>query len=178
MEQSDREIISLVLAGNTDAFGLLVDRYKNLVYSIGLKLMQDANDAEEMAQRAYIKAFQSLKRYNGKASFSTWLYRITYNCCLDELKRKGRQVEVVEDIGEVKNAEQSIIQDEHDQGIRLAIKTLSQEEQLLILLFYYEDKSIKELATIFGWSLSNVKVKLHRTRERLKKQLTLWKYHE
>ena len=63
-------------------------------------------------------------------------------------------------------------------NIRLAIKTLSQEEQLLILLFYYEDKTIKELATIFGWSLSNVKVKLHRTRERLKKQLTLWKYHE
>ncbi|MEO8820981.1 MAG: sigma-70 family RNA polymerase sigma factor [Ginsengibacter sp.] len=83
---SDQHYINSVIDGDTNAFATLVDRYKNMVFSLSLKMLQNREEAEEAAQDTFIKVYKSLNRFKGDSKFSTWIYKITYNNCLDSLK--------------------------------------------------------------------------------------------
>jgi len=91
MREADEKIIGQVLNGNRNAFALLVDKYKDRVFSLALGIVHNRELAEEIAQDAFIKAFTSLKKFRKDAGFSTWIYRITYNTAISET-RKQRQV--------------------------------------------------------------------------------------
>ena len=122
-EQDDIYHVQSVLAGNTAAFAVLVDRHKELAFNIALKIVRHREDAEEIAQDAFMKAYQSLRSFKGDSKFSTWLYRIVYNAAISHTRK--RQHEFIELNGRVMSdtTEDEILEDldrvESDQQARM-----------------------------------------------------------
>lgn len=172
MEQKDDiYYIERVLSGQTNNFSFIVEKYKDIVFSIALKVLRNREDAEEMAQESFIKAFKSLHTFKGKAKFSTWLYRITYNNCISEVRKKKLKYVSTDDVQipdepEEMNLE-GIPEENRAKYIKAALEKLPEVEYTLVLLYYFEDKSIEEIAKITRISESNVKVKLFRARKKL-----------
>lgn len=178
--QDDNHYIDRVLCGDVAAFASLVAKHKNLVFSIALKISENREDAEEIAQDCFLKVFQALKTFERKSKFSTWLYRIVYNAAISKTRKKKLEMvpmdnyvidnytddELTSGIDEIDPEEQKIM-------IEQAMEKLTGEENLLITLFYKGENSIEEISNITGLSMSNVKVRLHRIRKKLHDTLTV-----
>lgn len=170
----DQHYINLVLNGNTNSFATLVDRYKDLVFTLALKMLNNREEAEEIAQDTFIKVYNSLKKFKGESKFSTWIYKVTYNTCLDALKKKKKQQNVtyIEDFSEhqiktLENILDSIDEKERNQAIQDCLEELPSDDAFLLTLYYFDDQSIEEIAKLMNISISNIKVKLFRTRKKL-----------
>ncbi|AXT56134.1 RNA polymerase sigma factor [Aquimarina sp. AD1] len=179
--QSDQYYIKQVLEGDVNAFSTLVERYQNLVYTVIYRIVRNKEEAEEIAQDTFIKAYKSLSNYRGEAKFSTWLYTIAYRKSLDAIKTKKRFVatELIEEIseGEVTNVNDALsyLQDkERKQIISDSILKLPEEEAVIVTLYYFEEKSVKEIKAIVGITENNIKIKLYRSRKKL---YSILKYH-
>ncbi len=172
MEQKDDiYFIEKVLAGQSQYYSYIVERYQDIVFSIALKVLRNREDAEEMAQETFIKAYKSLSSFKGTAKFSTWLYRITYNSCISELRKKKIHFASTDEI-EIKDEAQDlnldgIPEENRAKVIKDALSQLPEEEYSLVLLYYFEEQSIEEISRIRGLSESNTKVKLFRARKKL-----------
>ena len=160
-----------------EAFRVLVEKYQQMAFTIALKILENRQEAEDLAQESFLKCFQSLSKFRGDASFSSWLYRIVYHKSLDrlkELKRKGKTLDW-ERLPEESLAdlypEQMLDTRELNIQIRTLINRLPPEDSILITLFYYEELPLKELAVVMDLSESNAKVRLHRIRQKLHKIL-------
>ena len=178
IQKDDLVYIDEVLQGNTSAFTILVDRHKDMVYTIAKALLRDSHEAEEAAQDSFVKAFQSLKSFRRKARFSTWLYRIIYNECVSRLrKRKIHTVSLEEHTGledpGSEGHEMEELTDTEAQRLLLerALGTLNEVDRSVILFYYYEDLSVEEIAKITSLTQSNVKIKLFRARKKLYEEL-------
>lgn len=170
-KKEDIFYIEKVKRGQTNYFSYIVERYQDIVFSIALKVLRNREDAEEMAQESFIKAFKSLHTFKGTAKFSTWLYRITYNTCISEVRKKKHHFVSTSDI-EIKDETEEINLDgipaEHRaECIKNAMKKLPEEEYTLVLLYYFKDQSIEEISKVCNLSESNTKVKLFRARKKL-----------
>jgi len=166
--------IEAVRKGDVTAFSFLVERYQSMVYSLALKLLKNAEDAEEMAQDTFIKAFQKLNMYEGKSKFSTWLYSITYNACISELRKRRIQFSSLEeqrlsDQDEMKMHDyfSETKKEDQEKYLNLALGKLPEDDQVLVTLYYYESQSMDEISIITGLTVSNIKVKIHRARKRM-----------
>ena len=175
---TDQEIILRVKEGSADAFSLLVDRYKYMIYTSTYRLLRNKEDAEEVAQDVFLKAFTSLNSFRGEAKFSTWLYKIAYRKGLDRLKKKKTiDFTSMDDLpgsfqpGYTDEAMSELELNEKRQIIRNAILELPGEEGWIVTMFYLEELSLKEISNITGHSTNTIKVKLFRNRERLYKLL-------
>ena len=173
----DSLYIEKVLNGDTRAYTTLVNKHKDMVFTIARKIARSTEDAEEIAQDAFIKAFNSLENFKQKSKFSTWLYRITYNAAVSRIRKKNIEVAVINDeIVENYPGEQvyefvEAMDDERQQRfIDAALEKLSPEDNVVITLFYLEECSVEEISKITALSKSNVKVKLYRIRKRLYKE--------
>ena len=179
MEQSDHIIIRQVLQGNQQAYETLVRRYQDYVFTVILRILKRREVAEEVAQDVFIKAYRTLRSFKGNSKFSTWLYTIAYRSAIDEARKKKYPIDTLD-------AENSALQiaDTYDQSpvvktqqsslknvLEEQIQQLKTEDAAVVTLHYLQEKSVKEVAEITGLSLSNVKVKLYRSREFLKKRL-------
>ncbi|MFY0643982.1 MAG: sigma-70 family RNA polymerase sigma factor [Bacteroidia bacterium] len=172
MHKQDTAIIKAILAGDQDQFAILIERYENMVFSLSLKLLKDRSEAEEVAQLSFIKAYESLKKYDGNAKFNTWLYRITYNTCLDRIRVLQRQQgNSIADTQPEQEQPIRLEQLEKKNAISAAIAELSELDQWIVILYYYEEKNMKEISHILDQSVANVKVRLHRSRKQLKNLL-------
>ncbi len=166
------QIKTQVEKGDFSAFETLVDEYKAMVYSIGLRITRRMEEAEEAAQDTFIKVLKSLGKYNGKAKLSSWIYRIAYNTALDYLK-KNKKHQVLDHIDEVPVADVSndivagLEQKELAKSIKTCLNLLPATDALILTFFYYEDLKIEEISKIMKLSVSNVKVKLYRSRKKL-----------
>ena len=174
----DSLYIEKVLNGDTSAFTALVNKHKDMVFTIARKIARSREDAEEIAQDAFIKAFQSLDKFKQKSKFSTWLFRITYNTAVSRVRKKNIEVSVIDDeVIENYPGEQiyefvEAMDDQRQQRfIDAALEKLPPEDNVVITLFYLEECSIEEISKITTLSKSNVKVKLHRIRNRLYNEL-------
>ncbi len=172
MEQRDDiYYIEKVRSGQSNYFSYIVEQYQDIVFSIALKVLKNREDAEEMAQESFIKAYKSLHTFKGNAKFSTWLYRITYNNCISEVRKRKihftstNDVEIKDETTEI-NLD-GIPEENRSKAIRQALDKLPEEEYTLILLYYFEDQSIEEISKVTKLSESNTKVKLHRARKKL-----------
>jgi len=172
--RDDNHYIDRVLAGDSSAYSSLVAKHKNMVFSIALKILNSREDAEEIAQDSFLKAFESLGSFEKKSKFSTWLYRIVYNASVSKTRKKKLEFVGMDDRIIINYTEDQIQDgvDHLDEGeqkslIDKALKKLSGADNLLITLFYKEDNSIEEISTVTGLSESNVKVRLHRIRKKL-----------
>lgn len=171
--------IERVKNGETDAFKYLIDKYKNIVFNIVLKITRNQEDAEEIAQDVFIKAFNSIKKFKGNSKFSTWLYRIAYNTAISKARKKKIITTNIDDYELSENKVEEIYVGleknnnfEKERLIKDAINNLSSDESLIINLYYLEENSVSEISKITSLSVSNVKVKLYRARKKLFKHLS------
>lgn len=182
MTTNDQVYINKILNGDTSAFTVLVNRYKDLVYTLSLRMMKNREDAEEVAQDTFIKTYNSLSKFKGDSKFSTWIYRVAYNTCLDRLKKNKRQQYTVaideyteHQVKTLDNALDQIEEKEKQQAIKNCLELLPSDDSFLLTLYYYEELSLDEISKITGFKPNNVKVKLFRSRKKLatilKKQL-------
>jgi RNA polymerase sigma-70 factor, ECF subfamily len=170
----DSYYITQVLQGNTNAFSFLVEKYKRMAYTLALKLVQVPEDAEDIAQDSFVKAFQALDNFRGESKFSTWLYRIIFNISVARLRKKTvTTIEIDDehhhnfDVCESDNFLTRLTISEQNAILRNAIDRLLAEEKALITLYYMNDSPVKEIALITGDTESNVKIKLFRARKKL-----------
>ena len=166
--------INLTIEGNSNAFGILVDRYKDLVFSLALKMVKNREEAEEVAQDTFIKVFKSLSKFKGDSKFSTWIYKVAYNTCLDRLKKNKREQHVVSidefNSNQIKSLDDALDvmeEEQRNQTIQDCINLLPSDDAFLLTLFYFEEQSLEEIAKVIGLTANNVKVKLFRSRKKL-----------
>jgi RNA polymerase sigma-70 factor (ECF subfamily) len=176
---NDNEIISKVLEGDQQAYSLLVDRYQRYVFTLTLRFMKTREDAEEVAQDIFIKAYRSLTDFRGASKFSTWLYTIVNTTCITFLRKKKLETHSL-DHEKVFEAADSI-----DSGMRAnlveqksrismvnqAIGLLGTDDAEIITLFYKSEQTLEEIAAILGIAPNAAKVRLHRARTRLKDKM-------
>jgi RNA polymerase sigma factor (sigma-70 family) len=170
----DQHYINLVLNGDTNAFAALVDRYKDMVYTLSLRMIRNREEAEELAQDTFIKVYRSLGKFKGESKFSTWLYKVAYNTCLDRLKKnKGEQYVIAidayteEQVAALNNAFDTIEDKERKQMLQDCLHLLPGEDSFLLTLYYFEEQSVKEISKIIGVTSNHVKIKLFRSRKKL-----------
>lgn len=183
VDLDDKIYIQQVLDGKTSSFTHLVDKYKNMVFTVCFRISRQREDAEDLAQVTFIKAFNNLHSFKGTSKFSTWLYTITYRTAIS--KSQLKKIETVNDEYHIDNeTDDSFSQlnelkdQEQKHYIQLAIESLSEIDAVLITLYYMEESSIQEIAEITGITESNIKVKLHRSRKQLKVTLEQLLQHE
>lgn len=176
----DNHYIDRVLSGDVSAYALLVSKHKNLVFSIALKILNNREDAEEVAQDCFLKVFQALKTFERKSKFSTWLYRIVYNAAISKTRKKKLDLVPMDNYvihnyteEEVSNGIEDIDPEEQKVMIDRAMRQLTDDESLLITLFYKGENSIEDISNITGLTMSNVKVRLHRIRKKLHGELSV-----
>jgi RNA polymerase sigma-70 factor (ECF subfamily) len=173
-QHTDQYYIQKTLKGDTNAFSELISRYQNLVFTVVLRVVKVREEAEEVAQDTFLKAFESLHSYRGESKFSTWIYSIAYRKALDRIRKINRMnsVELVEDItekqlGTIENALSFLEQQERNETIKRCIAELPEQDAAIITFYYFEDQSVREISKITGLSEDNIKVKLHRSRKKL-----------
>jgi len=172
--QSDNYYIDKVLNKDVKAYASLVDKHKNMVFTIALKIVRNREDAEEIAQDVFVKAYQSLATFKKESKFSTWLYRIVYNAAISKTRKKNIETtnlkyDIVENYSEDDINENLNRLDSNEQKtiINTVLKKLNPEDHILVTLYYFEEKSVDEISEIVNISPSNVKVKLFRIRKKL-----------
>ncbi|MFA5972998.1 MAG: sigma-70 family RNA polymerase sigma factor [Lentimicrobiaceae bacterium] len=177
-EQDDIFHVQSVLAGNTAAFAILVNKHSDMAFTIANKIVRSREDAEEIAQDAFVKAYQSLRSFKGESKFSTWLYRIVYNAAISHTRRKKQDFtqldeRVVSDTTEDEIFENLDTLDAELQSklVNEAINKLPADESAIVTLFYLKENTIDDISQITGLSVSNVKVKLFRIRKKLHDEL-------
>ncbi len=174
MTTNDQVYINKILDGDTNAFTVLVDRYKDLVYTLSMRMMKNREEAEEVAQDTFIKTYSSLNKFKGDSKFSTWIYRVAYNTCLDRLKKNKRQQYTLaideyteHQVKTLDNALDQIEAKEKQQAIQNCLELLPSEDSFLLTLYYFEELSLDEISKIVGLKANNVKVKIFRSRKKL-----------
>jgi len=171
---NDQTIINQIIEGDTNAFSVLVDRYKDLVFTLALRMVKNREEAEEVSQDTFIKIYKSLNKFKGNSKFSTWIYKVTYNTCLDRIKKYKREYKVVaidefteHKVKTIDNALDNMEQAEHNQTIQDCLALLPSEDSFLLTLYYFEEQSLEEISKVVGLTANNVKVKVFRSRKKL-----------
>ena len=174
IKNTDQYLIDKTLEGDTGAFGELVDRYQNFVYTIAIRILKVSEEAEEVAQDSFIKAYDSLRTFRGDAKFTTWLYRIVYHKSLDRVKmnKRHRTYEINEEITEdslnhIENGLEFMLSEERTGIIKKCISELPSEDAAIITLYYFEEQSVKEISKVTDLTEDNIKIKLYRSRKKL-----------
>ena len=171
---NDEYYIDLVLKGDVNAFAVLIDRYKEMVFTLAFKILKNREEAEEVSQDAFLKAFKSLSTFKGYSKFSTWLYKVIYNTCLDHLKKNKRAPVLVAmdesvdyDSASLINVLDTLEENERIKMIRHCLSLLPGEDNFLLTLYYLRQHSIEEISQIININANNIKIKLYRSRKKL-----------
>jgi RNA polymerase sigma factor (sigma-70 family) len=175
----DNELISLVLKGDQQAYKVLVDRYQSYIFTLAFRLMQSREDAEEVAQDVFVKAYRSLADFKGGSKFSTWLYTIAHNTGITYLRKKKQKILAIDDEStfmQLENQESDFnanqVEDKSRKNmVNRAIDMLPPDDAQIITLFYKGDQSLDEIAAIMGLEANTVKVRLFRARQKLKEKM-------
>ena len=183
---SDIELIEQTLAGNQAAYADLVKRHQRFVFTLALRFAKNREDAEEIAQDCFIKAYRSLSAFQRQSKFSTWLYSIVYTTAMTFLRKKRVDTDSIDDENTYIQSENS--SSSHDVNsaenksrsyyLNQAIAQLMPDDAAIITLFYMGEQSLDEIGKALGIEANTVKVKLFRARQRLKEKLEHTLKHE
>ena len=184
MKENDSDLINRAKSGDSKSYDKLLKKYKNSVYSLVLRMVRNSQEAEDLTQEAFIKAFNSLDSFNEEYAFSTWLYKIATNNCIDFFRKRKLQTysldkpiqykdsEIQHEIPDPDlNPEKSIMATERNKLIKEAINKLPEKYYRAIVLRHSEEKSYEEISEILGLPLGTVKARIFRAREMLNKAL-------
>jgi RNA polymerase sigma factor (sigma-70 family) len=176
---ADNEIITRILNGERQLYAELVNRHQNFVFTIALKYTPVRENAEEIAQDVFVKAYKALADFRGDSKFTTWLYSITNSTSITFLRKKKLDIRSLDNdhVFEVADNQHSslganaIEQKSKVAMVANAIRLLSPDDGKIITLFYKGEQSLEEIGKILDMEPNTVKVKLHRARQRLKEKM-------
>jgi len=175
----DATLIVQVQAGNTHAYRFLVEKHKNLVWHIALRLIDRQEDAEDLCQEVFLRVFRDIGKFRGESRLSTWIGAIAYNMCISHLRKKGKEIMVpVDDYTPVirgktvrESAERAMDRASMKKLIHRLISALPVQYRTVITLFYLEELSYKEIEEITGMPDGTIKSYLNRGRQMLREKL-------
>lgn len=172
----DSRLIERILRGDYFAFKLLVERYQDFIFTIAYRVLKTRQEAEEIAQDVFLKVHKQLDTFEKRSSFKTWLYTIAYRCSIDALRKKKISKEkypeeMPEKIDHSPGIEAQLERRQLRQQLESVVAELPGEEAAVITLFYFDELTVKEVADITGLTETNVKTKLFRSREVMRKKL-------
>ena len=166
--------IEQVLEGKINAYSFLVDRHKDKAFNLAFRICGNREEAEEVAQDAFMKAYKALRGFKMKSRFDTWLYRIVYNTAISLVRSRKKGVLSVEDFPadaidflSYNANEEEAENDFRNSLVNFALQKISEEERALISLYYYDEMDTAQIATITGINRSNIKVRLFRARQKI-----------
>lgn len=172
----EKNIIEKVKKGDLETYSLLINEYQNDIYSLCLSIVKNVDDAMDMTQEAFLIAFENIKNFKGEAKFSTWLYKIAYNLCINYKKRKGELL--ILDDEDLFNVEiedktssiwEKIEKDERVKIVKEGLDRIKDGDRLIIELKDIKGLSYEEISMILSCPMGTVKSRLYRARENLKK---------
>lgn len=175
---TDESLVAATLAGDDGAFEELVRRHKRRVFASATRFARDDHQLDDICQEVFVRAFRNLGKFRGDAPFEHWLSRIMVSACYDFLRKERRVREQVALDGSEWDIQDGSIEAAANAGrarelLDWALRHLTPEEQLILTLCELEERTIREVAELTGWSESNVKVRAFRARQNLKKVLQL-----
>lgn len=172
-DHPDAYYVARVVEGEKNAFAPLVDAYKNMVFTLCLRMLGDEVDAEEAAQEVFIKVFNSISSYREKSAFSTWVYRITYNHCISVIRKKIRVIDLADEVPDdrvdegVMDGLDRLRDEDRAHYVQKALEAIPETDAFMVTLFYFEALDLEEIARITGYSSGNVRTRLHRARKKI-----------
>lgn len=171
-EPSDDEAISRVLAGDTEAYAVLVKRHRSRVFRLGMGFFHDEEDAADFSQDVFIKAYTALGGFRGRSRFSTWLLRIAYNTAINTKKRnrEHQSLDVEEFVG-APGVDETQLREEAIRAVRDAIVDLPSRQALCIELFFFYDMKYGEISQVTGFPVNTIKSHVFRAKRFLRKRL-------
>lgn len=169
-------LISRARGGDRDAFGALVEQYRDNVYRLAYRMCGNAYDADEAAQEAFVAAWRALPNFRGDAKFSTWLYRLTTNAAIDVMRREKRHQtvgdgEMMELADDADSPQETVERTEQQEAVQKALATLSEEYREVLLLRYMEELDYAEIAEVLQLPSGTVKSRINRAKAALKAAL-------
>jgi RNA polymerase sigma-70 factor (ECF subfamily) len=172
-DKEDLQVIDRILAGEQNAFALLVDEYKRYAFTLALRILQNKPEAEEAAQDAFVKAYHHLASFNRQAKFSTWLYRIVFNTAVSYKRKQKNFFHNIENqvIEYEQGAEGMVERKDKERFIQQGLNKLTEADKLALTLFYLKEFSLEEIGEITGMQPNTVKVRIHRARLKLADEL-------
>ncbi len=174
---SDIQLIERVNSGEKEAFTLLIERYQQKVFQTCMGFMHNQTDAEDLAQEVFIKVYKSLKSFQGNSSFGTWIYRITVNKAINQLRRNklrtlvGLDARAMETPADHNKADGPLLQREQKEQIKRALNQLNSQQKAAFVLFYYQELSMVEVAGVLQKSQKATESLVFRARQNLQKML-------
>jgi RNA polymerase sigma-70 factor (ECF subfamily) len=173
---TDVELLNSFRNGDTSVFEHLIRRYQSMVFTVSLSLVKNREDAEDITQEVLVKVYHALKGFKGKSSLKTWIYRITYNKCMDELSRRNRSIAFDENLGGEEEQEVPAFdlmgEQEGDRKARIqvvkeALEELKPLESMVLTLYYLKEQNINEIAEITSLKSTHIRVLMSRGRKNL-----------
>jgi len=184
MEALIKKRINQVLKGDQNAFGEIVELYKDKVFQLCFRMLGNRHEAEDLAQEAFVRAFVNIHSFKINMKFSTWLYRIATNLCIDRLRKKKPDYHLDAEVAgteglnmysqiasDTLKPEEEVASLELQESIQAEITKLPEKYRSVIVLKYIEELSLKEISDILDLPVGTVKTRIHRGREALRKQL-------
>jgi RNA polymerase sigma-70 factor (ECF subfamily) len=181
---TEARLVSLAREGERDAFAELVNIYKGKLFHLAYRMLNNRQEAEDIVQDTFMRTYENLERYDAAHKFSTWIYRIATNLCIDRLRKKKAAFSLDADVSEGDgldgysilhakdpSPEQELILSERQQVVHLAMEALPVKYKSAMALKYYHDLSLQEISDILGIPVSTVKTRIHRGRDYLRRRL-------
>ena len=169
-DQNEARLVKRAKQGDMHAFEELIIQHEKIVYNVALRMMNHSEDAKDISQEVFLKAYRNIGNFDERSQFSTWIYRITANTCIDEMrKRKGRQSFSLEE--ELESEEGSMQREEQKSEILQALESLSPEHKVAVILRDIKGLSYEEIAEILELTLGTVKSRISRGRNQLKQEI-------
>lgn len=172
---SDEDLVGLIIKGDKQAYQILVQRYLNKIWRLSMSILKDEQEAEDAVQDVFLTLWKSLKTWDpqGKAKFSTWIYRVSFNKCID-IKRKHKPSTGAEDndiVSKDQTQYQELLQKQLSEKLTSILKHLPDSQRSALLLFYYEELSVKEISVKLDRSEQSIRSLLKRGRATLKEKM-------
>ena len=174
-EVGDRELVEACLQGRREAFDLIVHRHRRQVYQLCFRFVGDHEDASDLTQEVFLRAYRGLRAFRGQSTLSTWLYRIGVNVCLNRVATKTPAIEPIDDRDHIDTAAESapdrLLRDERVARVRAAIAQLPRKQRATLILRLYHEMSHQEIADTLGGSVGAVKANFFHALANMKKLL-------
>ena len=173
--EEERQWTEEVLSGNKQAYAKIINKYKNPLYATILRMTGNQQDAVDLVQESFIKIYRQLGKFDGKGSFSSWMYRVAINHCMDEFRKKRFKMEQVEiredDVKDFHHPEVIFLKKEKNRQLEKLIGGLPEDERMILLLRYVNEQSYSEISEFMSLSLATVRNKLHRAKKKLRETI-------
>ncbi|KEQ22151.1 RNA polymerase sigma factor SigW [Paenibacillus tyrfis] len=184
MNQMDTRLAKLARSGDRAAFAELVELYKDKIYHLAYRMLHNRHEAEEIVQETFLRVYTNLERYDEQQKFSTWIYRIGTNLCIDRLRKRKINYSLDAEMSDGEGSDwysalpsreetpdNQVVLSETQEQIRDSIKTLPEKYRAVVILRYLQDLSLQEISDVLAMPVTTIKTRLHRGREFLRKKL-------